>query len=737
MNLLSVLARARTSERGLQSAAILEFNCVPDFSRARRTFGRCCGLKSALRPVVIFRCAFVALAISAVSYNAAGQARYNRRYQEPEWLTFHLSEVSAGVYAEGVYESDNFQKAGISVSHQNIFIGPSIGFSAEGTVYHPNFLRYFINTEGAFGWNQDKVVSTTTTTRNEFEYLGNFSATISLLENKPYHASAFVNYAHTYRDNDFFTRVTVDGLRYGARASWQLGDFSLGADYVHTSETSTSPYLENETSTSVAYINGTPVFYVTTNQVRLNQKSTTDQDTANFSARHQRAAGTTAFNYNLTRYTHLDGNTVGDGTDHAISLGDSERFGEEELNKLNANASYYHRNTTEEVSDQITAFAGLTLEHTPNLSSAYSVDYDHFETGSYHSDSYSGTASISHQLYESLGSTLFVRGTDYESSDTGSSGYTRRFGGGFTENYNKHVFENHRLRLKNTFFVEHTDQKSIGTILDERHTFLEANPEANSFILTQQRVISSTIVITDQGKTRQYIAGLDYELIPFGSQTEIHRLAGSSIPDAVSASYECEPTPPGSYETFGEAAEIRLELWKNLLAFYGRANLSLNNAPTNLMVQEVSDYTVGAEASWKALHAGAEYDLYYSTESNYRAARLFQSIAWHPRESSMLSLDATETWISYIDSNRQEDDYRVITRYHDQLTPHLALGVDAGVAYRRGQGVDQLLGTFRPTIRYVVGKTTIEATYDYEYDLYLHSQENQTHRFTLRYKRVF
>ena len=126
--------------------------------------------------------AILALAISAVNYNAAGQARYGRHYQEPEWLTFHLSEVSAGVYAEGVYESDNFQKAGISVSHQNIFIGPSIGFSAQGSVYHPNFLRYFINTEGAFGWNQDKVVSTTTTTRSEFEYLGNFSATISLLE---------------------------------------------------------------------------------------------------------------------------------------------------------------------------------------------------------------------------------------------------------------------------------------------------------------------------------------------------------------------------------------------------------------------------------------------------------------------------------------------------------------------------------------------------------------------------
>jgi hypothetical protein len=226
-------------------------------------------------------------------------------------------------------------------------------------------------------------------------------------------------------------------------------------------------------------------------------------------------------------------------------------------------------------------------------------------------------------------------------------------------------------------------------------------------------------------------------VIPFGSQTEIHRLAGSSMPDVVVVDYQCEPTPDGSYETFGEAAEVRVELWKNLLALYGRANLSLNNAPADLFVQEVSAYTAGAEASWKVLHVGGEYELYYSDQSNYRATRLFQSVAWHPRETSTLSLDATESWINYLDSPRQEDDYRVIARYHDQLTPHLSVGIDAGVAYRQGDGIDQLLGAFRPTIKYVIGKTTIDFTYDYEYDLYLNSQENQTHRFTLRYKRVF
>jgi hypothetical protein len=682
--------------------------------------------------------ALAIVALAGLSRQAAAQARFLPRYQEPEWLTFHLSEVSAGVYAEGTYEYDEFKNSSIKVSHENLFVGPSLGFNADGSVYHPNLLRYFISTEGAFGWNQDRVVSfgTASTTR-ELEYLGHLSASIDLLGDKPYHGNAYVNYDHTYRDNDFFNRVTVDSLRYGARAAWHTGLFTFNADYLHTDEESTSPYLENEATATTTYVNGTPVVTLTTNQVRLNEKTVSLQDAVTFTARHERDAGSSAFNYNLSEYSRKDGSTVSEGTDHSLSLADSERFGPRERNKFNANASLYLRDNTEESSDQITAFANLNLEHNDYLSSSYELDYDHYDTGNFRSDSYTAAATLSHQLYESLASSLVVRGSDFENSDDTDKGYTRRFGAGLAESYTKRIAEDHRLHLKNSVFIEHTEQENIGTIKAERHSFLENTPEPNSFILNQQNVTISTIVVTDPNQIHQYVSGLDYEIIPFGNQTEIHRVSGSAIPDIVVVDYQSEPTPAGGYNSVTEAAEVRLELWKNLLALYGRANLSLNDAPTNLMVQEVTSYIGGVETSWKALHGGAEYEIYDSTESHYRATRLFQSVSWHPSVSSSLSLDATESWINYVDSNRQQDDYRLITRYHDMVTPHLSLGVDAGVAFRRGDGVDQLLAAFRPEIKYVIGKTTIDAGYDYEYDLYLKNQQSQTHRFTLRYKRVF
>ena len=56
---------------------------------------------------------------------------------------------------------------------------------------------------------------------------------------------------------------------------------------------------------------------------------------------------------------------------------------------------------------------------------------------------------------------------------------------------------------------------------------------------------------------------------------------------------------------------------------------------------------------------------------------------------------------------------------------------------RRGQGVDELLATVRPGIEYSIGKLSIKAEYDYEYNLFQANEERQKHMFFIRAKRVF
>jgi hypothetical protein len=224
-----------------------------------------------------------------------------------------------------------------------------------------------------------------------------------------------------------------------------------------------------------------------------------------------------------------------------------------------------------------------------------------------------------------------------------------------------------------------------------------------------------------------------------GSRTVIERLIGSRIGTnaVVHVSYSAAGSPSGSYQTIGEGAEIRFELWQNLAGIYARVNLSLNNAPKDLRVQEVTSYTFGTDLTWQWLRAGAEYIIYDSTQSKYRSARFFQSLTWRPDPESTLGIDFTEAWIDYVNANRQEENFQAITRYHRALTHRLGFDIDAGVSYRNGEGVNQLLATVRPAIKYTLGKLTLDAGYNYEYELFLNSEERQKHMFFLRMKRFF
>jgi hypothetical protein len=671
------------------------------------------------------------------------QSRYMPRYQEPQWMTFNVTGASVGAYAEGNYDETSYKNSDTTVSHERLFVGPSLGLSANGSIYHPNLLTYYLSSDGAFGWSHDRVNSTTTVTREEFEYLGTFSSELDFLQNKPYHASAFANYDHTFRDNDFFNRVTVDSWRYGGRGLWQLDKWTFSADYVHRDETSENPFPYSAVTPVTTVVNGTNVITLKTNQHFSTQSSETVQDTLTVSARNERSSGGSSINYSWDRYTRSDTGRIGEGTDQSVSAGDVERFGAEDRFKLNASLSYFDRQNTEENSGEVSGYASLGIDHRPNLRSFYDFNYDHFETDIFTSDTYAGQAALQHQLYESLLSTLSFRASDYESSDRGNTDSTLRYGAGLTESYTKQLSAENRLHINNTLFIEETDQQSAGgirTVRNERHTFSEPDAPPGSFFLNQPNVVEQTIVVTDLNHNLPaYLENFDYRVNRLGTRTLIERLNGSRIPDgaAVLVDYQADASSSGTYETLTDSFEIRFELWKNLLGIYGRLSLSQNNAPPELHVQNVTAYTVGADFTLRWFRTGAEFEIYESTESNYRSARLFQSVAFHPDEVSTFSLDLTETWIDYVDSHRTEEDYRFITRYHRGLTHRLALDCDAGIALRRGNGVDQFLATFRPSIKYVLGKTTFDAGYDYEYELFLNNEERHKHTFFARIKRMF
>jgi hypothetical protein len=649
----------------------------------------------------------------------SGLAQSARRIiEEPQWLKGHITGVSAGVFTEGTFEETTFDNSSTKVSHDRFFVGPTVGLTAAGSIYHPNLARYTFDTEFAYGWADESThVSGMTITRQQWEWLGRLNGVIGFLRSKPYNGEIFANYDHGYRDYDFFNRVTVDSARYGARVAYNIGNVYLNASYTHREEEVTGQQAD----------------------------SRTEDDTVTFGARHERKTASTSFNYTFNQYSRLDlgpggiGTRAGEGTDHTVALSDYERFGSREQFTLNSSASYIHRDADIEQSDQVTGNANLAAEHHYNLSSVYDLVYDHFETGSFTSDGIAGYGELHHQLYESLNSGLIVRGGDSEASDDRSDGYTRRYGGGFSEVYTKRLGGSARVRFSNSLLVDHIDQQSVSTVENERHSFDEGSGPPETFFLNGSRIQTVTIVITDQNDSQPPFArGIDYGVVVNGDRTLITRPAGSRIGpnQVVLVDYRSEPGSAGSYESLSESFQIRFELYTNLWGIYGRLNLWRNNADEDLRVPNLTSYAFGTDLSWRWFRAGLEYEIYDSDLSEYRAARAFQTAVFNLDQASALSLDFTEAWIDYVDANRQETDFRFISRYHQSLSSQLRVDIEGGVDLRQGDNVDQTLATVRPGIEYVIGKTTVKAGYDFEYNLF-DREERIRHLFFFRARRTF
>lgn len=688
------------------------------------------------------RCLSAVLA-GALLVAQGGQQERARVIEEPQWLRLNIREVSVGTYAEGDFQETTFRSSDTTATHERLFVGPLLGLVFDGSIYHPNFFRFQVNSEGSAGWGYEHLKSTTTVNRDELQWLGRFNASAQLFANKPVNASLFANYDHTYRDYDFFSRVIVDSWRYGGRVAYQQNPLYVSASYSRRDEDSQG---ESYFYTNIVpvEVNGTNTGAFTTNVVYYNGLTTSHEDVFGFDIRHERDSGGTTLNYTLNQYTRRDFDVTGTGTDHSVSAGDREHFGSTGQHSLYVSSSYLHRENEVEPSDEITAAANLDLEHRPErLWSRYSLNYDRFETGSFTSDNYLGHAELQHQLYNSLTSTLIAEAAENDLSDVGSSGMTRRYGGGFQESYTKMLSEDSRLQLNNYFMVTHVDTEQHGGVLNvrnERHSFGSGvGGVLQPVFLNRPFVRQSTIVVWDASRTRQFILGIHYTVRQNGAMTQIVPVPGAGIPidRDVSIDYDADSSPSGSYETVNDVFQVRFDLFNHFWGIYGRINWLASNAREELRVQDLFSYTYGTDLSWRWLRVGAEREVYDSTYSAYNSTRLFQSVSVNLDERSTLGADFSQSWTEYTDAGREENNYTFISRYRNAFTRSLSFNLEGGVLLRRGEGVDQDLATVRPGVEWIFGKTTLRAEYDFEYNLFLNTEERYRHMFFLRCRRVF
>ena len=434
------------------------------------------------------------LLLLASARTTFAQARY-RFYQEPKWLRLKISQAQFGFYLEGDYDSSTFNGASTPVTHERLFLGPLLGISLDGSVYRPNFCVIHAYSEGAFGETWESVTSAGGTTRStKFDYRGRFIGDVNFFNNKPYRLGFFSSYDHTYRDYDFFNRVTLDSFSYGARLSYDEGPWSFNSVLSHREERVSDITVPSEST----------------------------MDTFGFNARHNRTRGSTAFGYTLNQFDYSgSGGTANTGQDQNMTVSDNEKFGSRQQFDLTGYASYLHHTADlEPTSDQYLAATEFSIEHSHGWGSSYSLNYDRYESGSLTSESYSGVASVSHQLYESLRSSLSLSVLDSEFADQSSDGYSRSAAVIWGENYTKHIGAEHMLRAYNSMTFQRVEQKGISTVENEAHTFPSAigDPNVDRFNLNQPNAIVGSISIRNATTSQPYIKDIDYEVIVNGSK---------------------------------------------------------------------------------------------------------------------------------------------------------------------------------------------------------------------------
>ena len=649
---------------------------------------------------------------------------------EPQALRLQVNSGYLGFRVDANREEAKYSNGAGTTTFDRLFGGPVLGLNADGSIYHPNFIKFTLSGEISPGYDYERSNSALLANRKQLSILGNYFANFAFLTNKPYHFNLFLSQNYSYRDYDFFNRVEVDTVRYGGNIAYNSGPVPLNLSVWRRSED------------TIGQVN---------NSSLVETGITLD-------ARHKRRSGETSFSYSLDDLSRTDGGVQAADTTHSFGLADTATFGSHDQMLLSTNLGYINRQSPTDPTDDINASTNLTVQHSKTLTSFYDANYfrstSNSGLGSTTTDNLSGGISLRHQLFKSLTSLLRVQGQGSDSTGdfVGVSGANQtttqtnnRYGVSLTEQYTKRLGSIGRLTMIGSIGYEHSVVDNSGNVLiitDERHQFSTAasGNGTDSFFLNLPFVDETTILVTDDHHSLPaYQLGRDYTVTNNGSLVMIRRTPGSTIPQTstVLVDYRAQASASGEYDTVTGMLDVRIDLWKGLLSIFGRINSVQNNAAPELLVQNMSLRAVGAETTWRWLHAGVEYETNDSTFSSYRNTRLYQNLSFRPDAYSTLGLSFNESQTQYIDAGRTEQNYSVMTNYQRRFGRRLGIHLDAGVSVRKGIGVDQTLIAVRPTLDYTIGRFELKVGYSYESGKYQNIYQRQNNMLFISGRRNF
>ncbi|MCO6439207.1 MAG: hypothetical protein J5J06_19115 [Phycisphaerae bacterium] len=592
------------------------------------------------------------------------------------------------------YDQDSKTGSGDTSSKETIF-EENLQLEMDGYVYHPNLLDFSL--AGLFGLVQsdfEEIFAGRRTMSNDEGDVLEFNAEGRFLQKKSYPGSLYARRYRSIEPRAFQPSLEVTTKNYGGTWQWINEKSPTSLQFSYT-DVELKPTSGNESTGSHK------------NMLALFETGYrfSPQSTLSFTYRFESIE---------EQPFELDYDT------HELTLSHAQIFGTGRQHRLDSELNYEYQRGTFNI-DRFRWRETMRLQHTEDLKSWYVFELLDRTQGNLagvapiKERSYLGTATIEHQLYDSLTSQAYLFG-HYQDFQDGLQ--ICRYGGQVSFDYRKNnrwgrLLGNYRARYQKE---DRTGGNQQVDVLDERGTFRDPEP----VVLVNTNVIPGTILITAEDRVTRYQIGRDYRIRQVGDRIELERLPGGLITngETVLIDYVFEITGNFELDTIDQAFAVRQQFEMGLEPYYRFRKQDQGITPkdaTGVTAEDIIDHIVGLEYRKGVLHLQAEYESYDSNITPQRAIRLNGGIT--KRFSTGAVGDVKARW-SRIDrlppDDRQTRFFTIEGRYRHPITRDFL--VESAVLYRnekdsltgRDEGIDVDL-----SLEWSVRDTDVRVTYEY------------------------
>jgi len=616
------------------------------------------------------------------------------------------------------YEQDIYTSPGTRIQTDRLYISPSIGIAWVSYLYHPDLLTYSFLFEPGYIWEKSGSPGDMSLTE-QLALNGEFRA--DLLQAKPY--ATIISYTSSYQqvNYDFFNTALVNSQDWAVTSGYREGPVPVNITFGQSYVNSTGP----------------------------GQTSDTVQTSINLDAKNERNFDDlTQLNYQYGQFNRQ--NTVGttsytdDNGYNLVTLTDVEHYQKSVLrssllfNQINNQNSFS--------SSDLNGLVDYDIEHNPNLHSIYDYALSWYNDNLSDYIQNTASASVHHQLYQSLASSLEVQGSTLNSSsgDSTLDSYSLQTTG--TADYTKRLGNWGRLSIGESLSYTATDQEASGsqtTIDNESHVV----PSTGVVMLDQPNALE---VVTVFYGTTPLIPGVsgDYTVNQTSNPWQILINFGgpSHVPPGATilVTYNIQSNPTGTYSTLANQSKVTVSFFNDMADVYVGYNLTQNQASSpDFLLQNLNQFQTGADFHWRGLSLSGNYTDTKSTLYDSTAYNLGENYTLATFLRTRVGVNFSQEWDRYTYTTALPGNENQYSTYYNFMvfcewhpTVHLSWDTEAGLQRAMGSQVNQNLFAVRTYLNWTVGKLEVHLGYEYENNRYTSQLMNSNYAF-FRIRRYF